>query len=147
MKIKLIITYQNKYIQFPRIRKYTAEDLYLQALSDKHGVGETVMKTKELLEARERLLSDGKKDVNDDDDNNDVDDNIDNNNDVDDDYNNCSDNDDDNDDNNNNYDNNKNNDNNNNDRNENISKFRALKEKDKYHLDLAVHYLPLHLLL
>ena len=96
MKIKLIITYQNKYIQFPRIRKYTAEDLYLQALSDKHGVGETVMKTKELLEAREGLLSDGKKDVNDDDNNNDVDDNVDNKNDIDDDYNNNSNSDNDN---------------------------------------------------
>ena len=95
MKIKLIINYQNKYVQFPRIRKYTAEDLYLQALSDKHGVGETVMKTKELLEAREGLLSDGKKDVNDDDNNNDVDDNIDNNNNNNNNNNNYSDNDDD----------------------------------------------------
>ena len=95
MKIKLIINYQNKYVQFPRIRKYTAEDLYLQALSDKHGVGETVMKTKELLEARGRLLSDGKNDVNDDDDNNDVDDNIDNIDNNNNNNNNYSDNDDD----------------------------------------------------
>ena len=33
-------------------------------LSDKHGVGETVQKTKELLERREHILDDGKSELN-----------------------------------------------------------------------------------
>ena len=44
-------------------------------LSDKHGVGETVQKTKELLERREHILDDGKSELNGN--NNDIDNDID----------------------------------------------------------------------
>lgn len=37
------------YVQFPRIRKYAAEALYLQLLSDNHAVGRTYRETQTVL--------------------------------------------------------------------------------------------------
>ena len=40
------------YVQFPRIRKYTAEALYLQLLSDSHALGSTYAETQSAVQSR-----------------------------------------------------------------------------------------------
>ena len=50
-------THYIMYVQFPRIRKYAAEALYLQLLSDNHAVGRTYRETQTVLLNRAQATS------------------------------------------------------------------------------------------